>query len=50
MESPLRHLGLFDEVPATTCAAPAGRFRTLMVLGNFNMTNTPELNQRMVKR
>lgn len=24
--------------------------RTLMVLGNFNMTNTPELNQRLIAR
>ncbi len=24
--------------------------RTLMVLGNFNMTNAPELNQRMIER
>ena len=43
--------GLFDE---GSCHPYLRRTnwptRTLMVLGNFNMTNTPELNQRMIER
>ncbi len=43
--------GLFDE---GSCHPYVRRTnwstRTLMVLGNFNMTNTPELNQRLINR